>query len=222
MSDVVSISRTDLEGLQQWLQKAVTTPWNVPATESEGVIKPGGEISIHDRLRIYSGSYQGRLVECMKSEYPALQLALGADLFTRFATEFLIAHPPESYTLTALGAGFPRYLRDTRPEDDELWPEFIIELATLERVFSEVYHGEGTEGSESEPSDETNAILREPGSRELRCRFPVDRYFLAAREHLRDSSEDEEPEPPEPEPTKLLVFRRDYVVKLRRLDCETS
>jgi hypothetical protein len=218
MNDPASPNPPDLDGLQQWLQRAVTTPWQINAAEAPGIIaSKGGELSPAERLQIYSGSYQGRLLECMRSEFPALELALDGDLFTRFASEYLIAQPPRSYTLTVLGAGFPGYLNDTRPDGDELWPEFIIELATLERIFSEVYHGEGVEKTGATASNETEAILLEPGSRRIECRFPIDRYFLAARDHLREPAENETPKFPAPEPTTLLIFRRDYVVKFRRL-----
>ncbi|MEO0447546.1 MAG: DNA-binding domain-containing protein, partial [Verrucomicrobiota bacterium] len=152
---------SNLIGLQQWLQSVVTTPWQAYGPGPDDVVRAGnGTLKPAERVGIYTRAYQGRLIECMESEFPALRFALGRDLFVRFASEYLVARPSETYTLTALGKGFPEYLRETRPHDEEeLWPEFIIELATLERFFSEVYHGEGTEESDGAVAVETEAIL---------------------------------------------------------------
>ena len=209
----------DLHGLQSWLQGAIMTPWDTGEAELEQVLAAGsGNLDRAQRLGIYTHSYQGRLVECMESEFPVLRLALGKPLFVRFASEYLVANPSRSYTLAALGERFPRYLRQTRPSgDDELWPEFVIELATLERLFSEVYHAEGHEESRLIAANDTKAILSEPGVRWMHGNFPVDDYFIAARSHLRNEEHSEPPEFPAPEPISLLLFRRNYVVQLRRV-----
>ena len=218
----MSTERRNLSDLQNWMQTAIMTPWDSNREELDQVVLEGtGNLDRGQRLGIYTRSYQGRLVECMESEFPVLCHALGKDLFTRFASEYLMGNPSQSYTLYKLGERFPAYLRDTRPEDDsELWPEFIIELGTLERLFGEVYHGEGVELLEGHASTDTVDILKEPGVRIMRCRFPVDEYFIGVRQHLRDDENTEPPEFPEPEEMALLIFRRNYVVQLRRISAE--
>ena len=219
MSSKQTDQRDNLTGLQQWLQNAITCPWQTDQSELKQVVRKGpGNLEPEQRLGIYSRAYQGRLVECMESEFPVLRLALGTPLFVRFATEYLMAFPSQSYTLTSLGERFPEYLRQTRPEnEDELWPEVIIELATLERLFSEVYHGQGLEKTDSQLSTESEKIILESGTRWMKCRFPVNAYFVAARRHLKDTDNFEPPEFPKPESMAVLIFRRDYVVQLRKI-----
>ena len=213
-----AVPANDLNGLQQWLQTAITTPGPTDESELSQIVRQGpGNLNVTQRLGIYAHAYLGRLVECLECEFPVLRLALGEPLFARFASEYLTACPSESYTLTDLGRRFPDYLRATRPEDDELWPDFIIDLATLERLFSEVYHEQGPEdGTDPIPTD-TVRIVREPGTRWLKCRFPVDEYFTASRHYLADKDDMPVPDFPQPEPVVLLIFRRQYVVQLRRV-----
>ena len=209
----------DLNGLQSWLQTAITTPWQADGSQLKQIVREGrGNLDAAQRLGIYAHAYQGRLVECMESEFPVLRLTLGTSLFVRFASEYLMVYPSQSYTLTALGERFPAYLRETRPENErELWPQFIIELATLERTFSEVYHGEGLEETAEKAASDTQTIAFEPEARRMNCTFPVDVYFIAARKHLKAPDMSEPPEFPEPEPVALLIFRRNYVVQMRRI-----
>ena len=217
-----SESSGDLNGVQQWLQTAIMRPWEADAAKLTHVVREGtGDLDPAQQLGIYIHAYQGRLVECMESEFPVLRLALGAPLFTRFAAEYLMACPSQNYSLTLLGKQFPRYLRETRPEDeDELWPEFMIDLAVLERLFSEVYHGEGLEGAEEIAATETARIAMEPGVRWMKGNFPVDQYFIAARKHLKHPETSEPPVFPEPESIALLIFRRNYMVQLRRVSVD--
>ena len=46
-----------------------------------------------------------------------------------------------------LGQHFPQFLRETRPETVEVpdWPDFLIDLATVERIYAEVFDSRGPE-----------------------------------------------------------------------------
>ncbi|HEY2147291.1 MAG TPA: DNA-binding domain-containing protein, partial [Pirellulales bacterium] len=112
-----------------------------------------------ERLSIYANAYYARLLECLGEEFPVLKQTLGEETFDAFAFDYLQRYPSQSYTLGKLGENFARYLRDTRPaanneaqsgdaSDDggELpadWPDFLIELATVEWIFSQVFDGPG-------------------------------------------------------------------------------
>ena len=85
----------------------------------------------------------------------------------------------------------------------------MIELATLERVFSEVYQADGPENHEVVPAEDFEGIASEQWTRVLECQFPVHGYFLAVRRNKGDA------ELPAPQKTTLLVYRRDYRVRLR-------
>ncbi|HEY1860768.1 MAG TPA: hypothetical protein VGG61_10460, partial [Gemmataceae bacterium] len=134
-----------------------------------------------------------------------------------FAFGYLQKYPSRSYTLAKLGSEFPRYLAETCPEDERgAWPEFLIDLATLELNFNEVFDGPGIEG---DSLLDVGQLLAIPASkwpaarlipvvclRLLALRSPVQRYFSAVRRQ-------EEPTPPEPAETFLAITRRDYVVR---------
>lgn len=208
-----------LEEAQLWLQCAITKPWDDQQAFPDTMIREDCGLDAASRLGIYSRAYQGRLIECMESEYPVLQHAMGDDLFVRFASEYLIAHPPHSYSLTELGKLFPRYLAQTRPaaETKSPWADFLIELALLERLFNEVFRAVGTEELDSFPSADTKSIVSEPGVQFMVSRFPLDDYFIATRSYLADSGNIPATEFPSEQEIALLIFRRDYVVRLRRI-----
>jgi hypothetical protein len=146
------------------------------------------------RLDVYRRGYRSRLVGCLRETYPGLRHALGDEAFEAFALDYLQAHPPSGYTLNALGARWPEHLESTRPEG-ERWPDFLVDLACLERTFHEVYDGEGVEG----PA----AVLR--------TRYPVARYLAAVRRG-------DDPPLPAPQASYVAVSRRDWVVTLTEID----
>lgn len=202
---------TSLEGIQEWLLRAIQYP--AGTRDAAAMVRSThGTLTPVDRLEIYGRSFHGRLLQVLESEYPALRHAMEPDLFLHFAAGYLRAHPPTTYTLNKLGKNFPQYLRDTRPDDPaELWPEFLIDLATLERTFSEVYHADGPENHHPAPATDTHEIAQEPWTRTLECHFPVHEYFLAFK---NGPAPDEIPGPQE---TTLLVYRRNYRVMIRPL-----
>ena len=182
--------------------------------------------SAAQRLAIYQRSYQARLLECLHAVFPALRHALGQALFEQFATDYLVHHPPASYTLTRLAAGFPAYLAATRPDAARPaaarapWADFLVELATLELVFQEVYDGDGLEGAVPPPVDEVVApppgallatrFVPAPSLRLFALGFATHAYFAAVRRG-------EEPPLPAPRPTPLAVARHQWRVRFHPL-----
>ena len=143
----------------------------------------------------------------------------GAETFDGFAFGYLQAYPSRSYTLGHLGANFGRFLSETRPDDAD-WPDFLIDLATLEWTFSQVFDGPGVEGK---PLLEAAALREIPPERwgEVRLemvpclkllalRFPVNAFYTAARHG-------ETPPIPEPGESWLAVTRRDFIVRRHEL-----
>lgn len=219
----------DMARIQSWMQAVITHPSGIRAgiasTEARQEIDIGFEnvekivsrseaLTGTERLMIYSRSYHARLLECFRAEFPCLLHALGNQLFNDFVIEYLKLYPPQSYTLHDLAKNFTRFLAETRP-DGETWPDFIIDLATFERTFIEVFDGEGSEdrrlasaGLISDLDDERLAQLRlapVPCLRLLVFRYPVLAYF-------NDVREKKEPEMPAPSETFLAVNRKNYRV----------
>lgn len=195
------------------------SPWTIKRQNLSDVITESGALDASARLQVYSQAYQGRLVECLGSEYPVLRHAMGDELFSRFATDYLITQPSSSYTLNDLGDRFPQYLLATRPIEDAnaIWADFLIELATLERFFSEVFHASGTEDNGINDAADTQSILLETSTRWMKSSFPIDDYLISTRQHLSDPDTFPFTDFPQPEDIAILVFRRDYVVRLRRM-----
>lgn len=227
----------ELRRRQKWMQAVVTHPGGIFAgltadaarrsidvapDDLERTLTRSRKLSALQRLAIYGRGYHLRLLECFQAEYPCLRNALGDELFNQFVADYLQCHPPTSYTLQKLAAEFPGHLAATRPNADapvesrEIWPDFIVELASLEREFMEVYDGEGVENrstvtarhiSEIDSSQlPTLRFVLSPCVRLLRFRFPVVRYFRSFRHG-------EHAEFPELQESFLVITRQDFVVR---------
>ena len=219
---------SQLSDTQQWMHAAMTDPSGVRDGAAE-VVNGSGRLSAGQRLELYRRTYHQRLTGCLRETYPGLRHALGDELFDDFALEYLAAHPPRGPSLSSLGAAFPEHLAATRPDRDlpldrrEPWPEFLIDLARLERTFWEVYDGPGAEGMRLPSAasdlpagpgvDRMPAGTVEPVAclRLLRASHPVDEYLTAVRRGAR-------PLPPAPGERFVALSRRDFAVTLTRLE----
>jgi hypothetical protein len=227
----------ELDQIQRWMRAVVMHPGGasegVASAEARQMIDLGPEeveqvvvrsraLSGLERLEIYNRGYFARLVECLREEFPVLAHALGEATFDEFAVDYLQRYPSRSYTLNLLGAKFPRFLEETRPEDDTNdgtgvnWPDFLIDLAQLELTYSEVFDGPGVERQPLLDAARLGAISPErwPETRLvpvcclrlLTLRYPVHKYYSAVRKEKK-------PRFPKPRPTYLAVTRRRFVVR---------
>jgi hypothetical protein len=228
--------RRELGRIERWMQSVITHPGGVAAGidspraraeidlsagEVELVVNRSKSQTSLERLQIYAGAYYARLLECLREEFPAVAHAAGPEAFGEFVLRYLQAYPSRSYTLAKLGDKFPDFLAETRPADAASgdapsWPDFLIDLARLERAYSEVFDGPGIERRTLLGADELLAI---PQSRwgevtlvAAEClrlasfRFPVHEYASAVRQKQPAAQ-------PLPAPTFLAITRRDYVVR---------
>jgi putative DNA-binding protein len=229
-----------LEVIQRWMQSVIVHPGGVeagiesPAAQNE-VAVPAGRIeevicrsksqSSMERLAVYSNAYKARLLEVLMGDYPALVHAIG-EVFTGMASAYLEDCPSTSYTLTDLGRSFPEYLARSRPANENEdgapdWADFLIDLARLERMYSEVFDGPGMEAQSPLSPDDIRAMSPEewltarlvpaPCLRLATFRFPVHEYASAVR-HQQES------QPPDANATHLAITRRDYIVRRAALN----
>ncbi len=235
-------SEPRLEQVQRWMQSVLMhrggVAEGVDAAESRrhvdislkqlpSIIRPSESLSSADRLEIYVNAYHARLLECLDEEFVVTRWTLGDELFGAVAFGYLQSYPSQSYTLNQLGARFPRYLAETRlhaagaPANMEpTWPEFVIELATLERSLYEVYDGPGTE--QSGPLDASRLadlpadawgdlrLIAAPCLRLHRFAHSVSAYWGAQKNG-------EEPRVGGPEPSWVAINRREFVVERHEL-----
>jgi hypothetical protein len=227
------------DGVEAGLESAsARSHLDLPPQQIERVIAPSQALSSVERLAIYANAYYARLLECLGEEFPVLKQTLGDETFEAFAFAYLQTYPSRSYTLNRLGANFAAYLAETRPAveivsedgeelgdtieaeaDDTLakdWPDFLIDLATMEWTFSQVFDCQGVEGEALLDASELrnvgvdrwpNARLElVPCLRLLESRFPVNEYYTSARDG-------QQPPIPAASPSWLAVSRRDFVVR---------
>jgi hypothetical protein len=224
----------DLDAIQRWLQSVIMNPHGVTsgiesedarlsidvrAEQVEDVVTRSHNLTALERLDIYHRAYFARLIECLRDEFPVLVHALGEETFDAFALDYLQKYPSRSYTLNHLGTHFPEYLAATRPQeegDGPSWPDFLIDLATLELTFGEVFDGRGVEGQELLGVEQLldldpqrwleSRLVPVHCLRLLMVRFPVNKYYRAVRKK-------KEPTVPQPSPTYLAITRRQFVVR---------
>lgn len=219
----------DLSTLQSWMQSllmdAASTQPAAGLAKVDELLTASSQQTSQQRLNVYSNAYFARLVECLREEFATLCSFLGEDVFDSLAAAYLEAHTSRSYTLANLGAEFPRFLQassaafDTDPADQsESTPgtQFLIDLATLERLYAEVFDGPGIEGLPSitagdlrNQNPDTWPLARfeaAPCLRLVEFAYPVHEFVTACRHGT-------EPPVPTPCPTWLAVTRRQYIVR---------
>ena len=227
-----------LDQVQRWMMSVITHPdgvasgiesdaaqreLSVSPDQIEQVITRSRRCTSLERLQVYGNAYHARLIECLQDEFPALRHALGEDTFEAFAFDYLQHSPSQTYTLTQLGKNFPQFLRETRPADvppESTWPEFLVDLATLERTYSEVFDAPGPERLKPLGGEDLRAIPVErwPDARLipveclrlLELRFPVHEYASSVRRG-------EQVAVPSPCPSYLAVSRENFLVRRRPL-----
>jgi hypothetical protein len=232
----MSAAQLTLAQIQHWMQAVITHPDGVLSGVSsasarthidarpdnlEVVICRSRSLSSSDRLRIYGNAYFARLIECLRTEFPAVLYVLHEETFNSFSLEYLRRQPSRSYTLSALAAGFSQHLADTRPaREDPLHPDyadFLIDLARLERADVEVFDLPGPEDAEFLSADNLQSIpevawpnvrlIPYPCVRLMSFAFPVHEFASAVRRKTAGVSV------PKAAETYLALTRRDYVVR---------
>jgi hypothetical protein len=172
-------------------------------------------------LSIYGHAYYARLLECLRAEFPAVLHAAGDEAFAGLAAGYLQSYPSRNYTLAELGRHFSDSLQETRPPraaDSQLpdFADFLIDLARLERCYSEVFDGPGPErvpgltpealASLSPAQFADSRLVFHDSVRLLELRFPCHEYASAVRQ-------ERDPVPPAATSTQLVVYRKNYVVR---------
>jgi hypothetical protein len=79
------------------------------------------------RFDVYRNAYRARIVDAIRDTYPRTERWVGEDAFRRAAIHHAIRHPPNSWTLDAVGEGFSETLTELFSKDPE-----VAELAWLE------------------------------------------------------------------------------------------
>ena len=231
-----------LDVVERWFQTVITHPEGVDSSEAQQLIRLGRNqleqvilrsksLTARERLSIYANAYYARLVECLGECFPIFKKALGEEVFSGFALEYLQRYPSQSYTLDRLGDHFSRFLQETRPDrsDDGCrpvetsWSDFLFDLATLEWTITQVFDGPGVEHERVLAPDDLQALPAERFAeaqlipvvclRLLTFRYPVNAYYTAARR----AEENEQVPIPRASAEHVAITRRDYIVRRHTL-----
>ena len=151
-----NLTNPDLKTLQALLYRLITAPEGVAAGlaaegalgaiilgDLEKIIESDDRLSATERLEIYANAYFYRILDCLKEDFPATLVTLGADNFHNLVTGYLIEYPPTEPSISYAGRHLAEFLRHHPMR--ERWP-FIGDLAWLERTLIEVFHA-----AEAEP-----------------------------------------------------------------------
>ncbi len=204
-----------LKQIQDWMQGVLVQsgPAELMGNVTvKDLINPSARLSAGAHLNIYRHSYIARLRECMRNMFAALSYALGEDLFTLFADQYLAAYPSHSYTLNHLGQNFAQFLQDTRPDLHEeqkvLWPDFMIELARFEYAISMIFDENTPNTYESATLESFDAqLILTPVFHLFKHPFALCQYYL-------DFVQKRGPELPFPLQTWCVVNRVNYKLGL--------
>lgn len=223
-----------LNAVQRWMQSVIVHSQGVPAglvaedthqhldvPNLEQLIPCSPSQSSVERLAVYANAYYARLIECLQSEFPVFSQTVGEEAFAEFAADYVQRYPSRSYSLGDLGTNFPRYLAETKPIADGQgpypdWAEFLVELANLERTFSEVFDGPGLENKPALGVVDLQAtdlqkwpqarIKFAPCFRLLSLQFPLNGFYSSVKEGKKADF-------PPPSDSWFAVTRRDFIVR---------
>lgn len=139
------MSAAELARLERWFQDEVARPHErrprahkrTPAAEH---LRPSRTLAPEQRLAIYSGGYFTRLLECMQSDFPAVQRVAGDARFRELVRAYLERHPSRHWSLNPLGHAFAPFLARGRQRLPRR--ALLAELAELEWTLQEVFESE--------------------------------------------------------------------------------
>jgi len=162
--------------------------------------------------QVYGESYLAKLRAALATNFPSLSLVLGAEDWTRLATDYVRAHPPRGHGFVRLGAALADFLRDYRFAADHGVPQSVFaEMAGLEQAQLEAQDAPDPD-SIMAPSElaavdpaawERAHVVFDPSVRVVRARHDVASVVLAV-------SRGETPEPPRAAGQVYLVARNGH------------
>ena len=175
------------------------------------------------RLEIYANAYFQRIFGVLQGDYPALEAALGTDLFYDLITSYLLVHPSQHPSLRYAGARLSTFLKDHEAADAvRAKTPWASELAHLEWTRSEVFDTKDgpvlsqTDLATLAPEDFGALQLQlGPWVRRVAYAYPVADLWRPA---IRGESVDAVDTTPTPVPAKILVWRKDEDPVHRILD----
>lgn len=169
------------------------------------------------RLAIYANAYRLRLLEALKTDFPALHTLAGDALFEQIGRAYIDAYPSTQYSIRYFATNLSRFLSDTPPFHAT---PVLSEMATLEWALTLAF-----DAADDPVLDE--AVLAAlpatawPGLRlrlhaSVQC--PVFRWNVPELWTAIDRQRTPEPPTAYPAPRAWLIWRRELQTYFRPLD----
>lgn len=95
-----------------------------------------GKVDSDTGLAIYANAYAARLREALEADHPCLSRYLGDDLWERFCSGYIEAHPSRVRSLRFFGAQVPHWLAQNPPFSEHVE---VAALAAFERELMDVF-----------------------------------------------------------------------------------
>lgn len=187
---------------------------------ADEVVGDNERLSPVEQLEIYRRQFWLRHTGALVEDFPGLGGLLGQKAWERLVEEYLVMHPPTSFTLRDLGQKLPDFVAMRAGWLDN--QKLAADMARLEWAYVEVF--DAPESPRLSPDalarvDEggwqTTGLVLSSAFRLLEVDYPV----AELRRRLR--TEPERPlDIPEPEPGYLAVYRSELTVYHRSLSPE--
>jgi Putative DNA-binding domain len=111
-----------------------------PLFDNEHLLSPG-RASASEQLSIYRRAYMARLIDCLRDDYPLVELALGTKCFEDLCRGYADAAPPQSNSLNFFGRHFAVFIQ-ARVTPELAW---TFALAQVEWALVEAIHADATQ-----------------------------------------------------------------------------
>ena len=128
---------SQLAKLQHRFQQCVLGSTN---TDDNAWISAGGRADPETQLSIYSYAYAARLKEVLATDYPALLVALGDELFNPLADDYIETHPSHYFSLRDFGRHLPDFITELIQNNANYKNmHWLHELAMFEWTLTEAF-----------------------------------------------------------------------------------
>ncbi|HWW62914.1 MAG TPA: DNA-binding domain-containing protein, partial [Thermoanaerobaculia bacterium] len=192
--------------MQQWMQDAITGAESPRADDVALRILPSRTLTPVERIEIYRGMYPMRMAEALGADYPAIVHFLGHHQFEHLVDDYTKLYPSRSYTFNRFGDHFPEFLAKHTNV-----PRAFVELANLELAITKVFDDEEVPLlTEIAGLDLDSTLPTIPALRAMKFTYDVDALYDAF--HAQTAAK------PKRAKTHLVIFRRDYSVRRRRIE----
>ncbi len=139
-----------LKRTQEWFATIITQPIDedsrIPAMSPSGIsieeeafryIRPSPTLRPAQRIELYAQQYWWRLLSALQDIYPLVTRLFGYHEFNRLlAMPYLMAYPPDHWSLNALGDHFPQWIEENYTNTDK---QLVYDSALLDAAFHDCF-----------------------------------------------------------------------------------